>query len=49
MDSYDLSIEKLEEIAEKHDMLVSDNLVGVVADVIVMVLNDLKNEGEKHE
>ena len=44
MKSYDLSIEKLEELADKYDLLVSDALIGLVSDVIVMVLNSENKE-----
>ena len=43
MKSYDLSIEKLEELADNYDLVVSDALIGLVSDVIIMVLNS-KNE-----
>ena len=47
MDSYDLSIDKLENIADKYGFALSDDLLGLVSDVIVMVMNDM-NKGENH-
>ena len=44
MDSYELSIEELEILAEKYDLMLSDPLIGLVSDVIAMVLRDM---GEK--
>jgi hypothetical protein len=46
MESYDLSIEALEKIADKYGFALSDDLIGLVSDVIVMVMNDT-NKGEK--
>ena len=48
MESYDLSIDALEKIADKYGFALSDDLIGLVSDVIVMVMNDT-NKGEKYE
>jgi hypothetical protein len=37
-DGFELSIDVLEELCEKYDLLLSDPLLGLVSDVIVMVL-----------
>jgi|TARA_R110001592_G_scaffold160943_1_gene393308 hypothetical protein len=41
--SFDLSIDVLEELCEKHDLLLSDPLLNLITDVIVMVLNKKEN------
>jgi len=38
-DNFELSIDELEALCEKYDLLLSDPLLGLVSDVIVMVLN----------
>jgi hypothetical protein len=38
-DSFELSIDELEALCEKYDLLLSDPLLGLVSDVIIMVLN----------
>jgi len=45
-DSFDLSIDELEELCAKYDLLLSDPLIGLVSDVILMVLN---SRGEQNE
>jgi hypothetical protein len=42
MKSYDLSIEELEQLAIKYDLPLSDDLIGLVSDIIVMVLKEAK-------
>ena len=37
--SFDLDIDVLEKLCDKHDLLLSDPLLSLVTDVIVMVLN----------
>jgi hypothetical protein len=39
MDEFELSIDELEALCEKYDLLLSDPLLGLISDVIVMVLN----------
>jgi hypothetical protein len=46
MNMYDLSIEELEELAIRYNFELTDELVGLVSDVIVMVLNS-ENKEEK--
>jgi hypothetical protein len=41
--SFDLSIDVLEKLCEKHDLLLSDPLLDLITDVIVMVLNKKEN------
>jgi len=41
--SFDLSIDVLEELCDKHDLLLSDSLLDLITDVIVMVLNKKEN------
>lgn len=40
MRSFELSIDELEQLCEKYDLMLSDPLIGLVSDVIVMVLNN---------
>jgi hypothetical protein len=39
MNEFDLSIDELEKLCDKYDLMLSDPLLHLVADVIVMVLN----------
>ena len=39
MSEFELSIDELEVLCEKYDLLLSDPLIGLISDVIVMVLN----------
>jgi hypothetical protein len=39
MKEFDLSIDELEALCEKYDLMLSDPLIGLISDVIVMVLN----------
>jgi hypothetical protein len=39
MNEFELSIDELEALCEKYDLMLSDPLIGLVSDVIVMVLN----------
>jgi hypothetical protein len=39
MNEFDLSIDELEKLCDKYDLMLSDPLIGLVSDVIVMVLN----------
>ena len=45
MDEFELSIDELEALCEKYDLLLSDPLIGLVSDVIVMVLNREASDG----
>ena len=38
-DGFELSIDELEAMCEKYDLMLSDPLIGLISDVIVMVLN----------
>jgi hypothetical protein len=38
MEEFELSIDDLEALCEKYDLMLSDPLLGLVTDVIVMVL-----------
>jgi hypothetical protein len=38
MEEFKLSIDELEALCEKYDLMLSDQLLGLVTDVIVMVL-----------
>ena len=38
MEEFKLSIDELEALCEKYDLMLSDALLGLVTDVIVMVL-----------
>jgi hypothetical protein len=45
MREFELSIDELEALCEKYDLMLSDPLIGLVSDVIVMVLNkDKQND-----
>ena len=43
MIEYELSIDELEALCEKYDLMLSDPLLHLISDVIVMVMN--KKEG----
>lgn len=42
MKEYDLSIEELEQLTIKYNLELTDDLLGLVTDVIVMVLKEAK-------
>ena len=44
MESFDLSIDKLEEIADKYGFALSDDLVGFASDVVLLVMNTVNGE-----
>ena len=44
MRTYDLSIDELENLCAKYDLMLSDPLLGLVSDVIVMVLKEVEND-----
>ena len=44
--NFDLDIEELERLCDKHDLLLSEPLFALVTDIIVMVLNKKENENE---
>lgn len=46
-DEFDLSIDELEELCKKYDLMLSDPLIGLVSDVIVMVLKSIGERNEK--
>jgi hypothetical protein len=46
MEAFELSIDELEALCEKYDLMLSDPLIGLVTDVIVMVLNSKENNDE---
>jgi hypothetical protein len=47
MKEFDLSIDELEALCEKYDLMLSDPLIGLISDVIVMV--GLNNKGGKND
>jgi hypothetical protein len=44
-DYYELDIEELEALCEKYDLMLSDPLLNLIADVVVMTLNREKQNG----
>ncbi len=43
MIEFDLSIDELEKLCDKYDLMLSDPLLNLITDVIVMVLNSKEN------
>jgi hypothetical protein len=49
MSEFELSIDELEKMCEKYDLMLSDPLIGLISDVVVMVLNREKQNDNKNK